>query len=366
VFELGFDDAAQPSLAAVGGGIKGMQGANYSIVVTEARKETVSYGNPSLRADVTIATGDQIACTFPALTTPGANARIVWVTTFTDSLGADLNYLNGPWHRLRLIDDTEVAAGGGTINLEWLDAEVENNELVSFNNDAPTDAEFVEMLNAIPVWISCQGQGNLTDPDFTSPGPFIVPAKPNNIEAAPLEFAFSSSPPETILGVTAAQGRLFLPTTNKLQIAQSTPSDVVPILIRPFWSDGFANPYQLDYIDGWLYAFTVGGPTRSIGEGDVVDTQRNWAADIYETTKHWIVGQVLNRYDPFNDAMIYFHAMDRLNDAGFWTTRWRAYGISVNEWIGAGELTADDKDMIVSGVATVGERLELIVSGRRA
>lgn len=366
VDDLGLQEATAPTLAAVGGGTKGMQGASYSIVVSEARKETVGFGNPSTRADVTIATNDQVACTFAPLVTPGANARIVWVTTFADSLGADLNYLNGPWRRLRLIDDTEVPAAGGTINLEWLDAEVEFNQLVSFNNDAPTDAEFVELLNAIPVWVSCQGQGNVLNPAATSPGPFIVPAKPGNIEAAPLELAFSSSPPETILGALAAEGRIYLPTTNKLQIAQSTPSDVVPILIRPFWSDGFANPYQINYVDGTLYAYTVGGPTRSVGSGDVIDTQRNWAADVYEITRHWNPGQTLCRYDPFNDAMIYFHAADRLNASGFWTTKWLAYGISVDQWLGGGELTADDKDQIVSGVATVADRLEIIVSGRRS
>lgn len=365
VFELGMDTPVPPTLAAVGGGSK-MQAGNYSLVITPARKETVGYNNPSDRADVTIATNDLVACTFPAMDTAnGQNAWIVWVTTFADSLGADLNYLNGPWHRLRLIDDTEVSPAGGTVNLEWYDAQVENNELVSFDNDPPTDAEFVEMLNAVPIWVSCQGQGNLTNPTSTSPGPFVVPSKPNNIEAAPLDLAFSSSPPETILGVTAAQGRLFLPTPNKLQIAQATPSDLVPVLIRPFWNDGFANPYQLDYIDGWLYAYTAGGPTRSVGEGDVIDTQRNWAADVFEIMKPWNLGQVLNRYDPKNDAMVYFHAMDRLNDAGFWTTRWLAYGISVNEWLGAGEFSADNKDQIVSGVATVGEALELLISGRK-
>lgn len=377
VFPLGLQEAITPTLAAIGGGVKGMQGGNYSLVVTEARKQTVGYGNPSLRADVTISTNDQIACTLPALLTPGANARIVWVTTFADSLSGDLNYLNGPWRRLRLIDDTEVPVGGGIINLEWLDAEVEFNELVTFNNDAPTDAEFVEIQNSYPIWISCQGQGWNLHPEATSPGPFIVPAKPNNIEAAPLEFAFSSSPPETILGAYQAQGRIYLETINKLQIAQSTPDPNVPILIRPFWNMGFALPEQVTFFGGKLYGTPVNGPTRSSGDGDETSIENDWAAPVYEIIQNWNVGQIMIAADPFNDAIVLFHIADRLNSAGFWTTRWLMFGIPQGFWIGAGELGEEvydregnplgnwtTQDNIVCGVATIADRLELLIGGR--
>lgn len=364
-FTLGMDTSVPPTLAAVAGGTKGMQGGNYSMVITPARKETGGYNNPSERADVTIATNDMVATTFPAMDTAnGQNAWIVWVTTFSDTLGSDLNYLNGPWHKLRMVDDSEVSTGGGTVNLEWLDAEVENNILVSFNNDAPTDAEFVELLNAIPVWISCQGQGNAAHPESTSPGPFIVPAKPNNIEAAPLDLAFSSSPPETILGAVTAQGRIYLLTVNKLQIAQATPSDVVPILIRPFWHDGFANPYQLVFVNGTLYGYPVAGPSRSVGDGDTIEAERNWAADVSEITQHWNPGQVLVGFDPYNDGVVFFHSADELNDDGFWTTRWLMYGIPQQFWVGDGRISEPTKDQIVSGVATVSDRLELVVAGR--
>lgn len=378
-FPLGMDTSAAPTLAAVGGGTK-MQAGNYSLVITPARKETVGYNNPSERADVTISTNDMIAITFPAMDTiNGQNAWIVWVTTFADTLGADLNYLNGPWHRLRLIDDTEVSLAGGTVNIEYYDAEVENNQLVSFNNDAPTDAEFVENLNAIPVWISCQGQGWDTHPEATSPGPFIVPAKFTNIEAAPLEFAFSSSPPETILGSLAADGRLYLETINKLQIAQATPNEDVPILIRPYWHMGFALPEQLIYFGGQLYGIPVNGPTRSAANGDESSIEHRWAAAVYEITKEWNAGQIMIAADPSNEAVVLFHIAHRLNTAGFWTTKWLMYGVSQGFWISAGEFGAevydDDntiipidnwntKDNIVCGVATIADSLELLISGR--
>jgi hypothetical protein len=362
--DVGMLDATAPTCAAVGGGSK-MQGGSYSYVVTEASEETVGYGNPSDRADVTIATNDMVAITFAPLNTPNANARILWGTTFADTLGADLNYLNGPWHRIRLIDETEVPAGGGTINIEYYDAEIENNEIVTFNNDSPTDSTFVENFGPAPVWIGCQGQGWNLHPEATSPGPFIVPAKPNNVEAAPLELAFSSSPPETIIGAFVANARIYLETVNKLQIAQSTPSDIVPVLIRPFWHLGFACPEQITFALGMLYGYTVAGPARSAADGDESYIEHDWAADVYEFTKHWNPGQVLLQYDPYNDAVVYFHIADRLNAAGFWTTKWLMYGVPQQFWIGGGEFTDDTKDQIVCGVATVADRLEYLISGRR-
>lgn len=378
-FQLGMDTPVPPTLAAVGGGSK-MQAGNYSLVITAARKETVGYNNPSDRADVTIGTNDLIAVTFPAMDTAnGQNAWIVWVTTFADTLGADLNYLNGPWHRLRLIDTSEVSAAGGTVPIEYYDAEVEFNELVSFNNDAPTDAEFVENLNSYPIWISCQGQGWNLHPEATSPGPFIVPAKPNNIEAAPLEFAFSSSPPETILGSYPAEGRIYLETINKLQIAQATPDPNVPILIRPFWNMGFALPEQLAQFGSKLYGIPVNGPTRSAINGDGSDVENDWAADVYELTKDWNPGQTMIASDPSNQAIVLFHIAHRLNAAGFWTTKWLMYGPPQGFWISAGEFGAEvydadgeivplndwnTRDNIVCGVATIADSLELIISGR--
>lgn len=347
------------------GGVKGMQAGNYSLVVTPARKETLGYNNPSERADVTIATGDMIQITFPAMDTArGQNAWIDWDTTFADTLGADLNYLNGPWHRRAMTTDEQVSTSGGVRLIEFLDAEIENNELVAFNNDAPTPAYFVELLNAVPVYISCQGPGNASNTSPTAPGPFIVPAKPNNIEAAPLELAYSSSPPETIIGAVAALGRLYLLTFLSLQIAQGTASDIVPILIRPFWKDGFANPYQLVFVNGNLYGFPVAGPSRSVGDGDQIEAERDWAEDVAEIVLTWNCGQVLVGYDPYNDAVIYFHSADRLNSSGFWTTRWLMFGISQNSWIGDGELTSATADQIVTGLATVGDRLELLIGGR--
>lgn len=348
-------------------GAKGMQAGSYSLVITPARKQTGGYNNPSLRADVTLAADDLIRITFPAMDTAhGQNSWKVWVTTFSDTLGADLNYLNGPWHFYIEVTDAMISNAGGVYVIEYLDAEVEGNELVSFNNDAPTDAEFVATLNDGLVYISCQGQGNATNPAMTSPGPFIVPSKPNNIEAAPLDLAFSSSPPETILGVVSAQGRLYLLTFNHLQIAQSTPDDNIPIIIRPFWRDGFTGPDQLVFVNGTLYGYPVAGPSRSVGDGDVIEAERDWAADVSEITDDWNPGHVTVGYDPFRDVVIFIHSADHLNPAGFWTSRMLGFGISQGFWVFDRIITSNTHDCIVSGVATVSDRMELLIGGRGA
>lgn len=364
-FPLGMDTPTAPTLAAVAGGTKDMQAGSYSLVITPARKQTGGYNNPSLRADVTIANSDKIRITFPAMDTAnGQNSWKVWVTPFLATLGADLRYLEGPWFYYIEVTDDDVNPAGGTFDIEYYDAEILNNELVSFNNDPPTDAEWMASLNNIPVSISCQGQGATTEPDQTSPGPFICPAKPTNVEAFPLELSFSTSPPETILWVLAAQGRLYLLTFNHLQIAQATPDPVVPILIRPYWKDGFAGPDQLVFVNGDLYGFTTGGPARSVGEGDESEAQRDWAADVYEITQPWSPGHVLVGYDPYNNAIVFFYSAYRRNTSGFWTTRWLMYGLSQDFWIGDGEFTSPTRDLIVCGVATIGDRLELLAGGR--
>lgn len=365
VFTLGMDTPVAPTLAAVGGGTKGMSAGNYSLVITPARKQTAGWNNPSLRADVTITANQRVEITFPAMDTAnGQNSWRVWVTPYSFTQGSDLNYLNGPWHYWIEVTDTDVSPAGGTFTTEWLDAEVEFNETVSFDNDPPVEAEFVELLDFKLVYISCQGQGFATHPEATSPGPFIVPTKPNNIEAAPLTLAFSTSPPESIIGAVSAQGRLYLLTPNHLQIAMATGNDITPIVIRPYWRDGFACPEQLVFVNGMLYGYTMGGPSRSTGEGDEMYAQRDWAADVRAITKFWNPGHVLMGYDPDTNLLLCYHIADHRNAAGFWTTRVLGYSLELGFWAFDRLMTSDEQDMIVSGLATVNNHLELVVGGR--
>lgn len=366
-FSLGLPVPAKPTLANVAAGTKGMQPATYGIVVTAERIETVGYGNPSLVATVTIAAGERIEIDFGAMdATSGQNAWGVWGTRYVDAQDTSgKNYLNGPWFRVLVGsgDNGQVIAADLTANkikTEWLDAEIENNDLITFDNDAPPNAEFVGLFNSVPVWISCAGPGD------TSPGIRIFPAKPSNIEAAPSGLAYPTSPPEIILGVVSALGHLYLLTTNHLQATVGTGNDDLPIIIQPFWKSGFINPFQVDVSNGWIYGCTTAGPSRSIGEGDEQEADRSWAWPITEFSKNWTTGHMLVKHDPLTDCMCYFESAHSLNSSGYWQTRIWLWGLEEQEWVADWLLTSTTGDMVVSGVATVGDHLEFLCGGRQS
>lgn len=371
-FPLGMDTPAAPTLAAAGGGTKHMQAGNYGIRICAGRIATQGYNNPSLAATVTIADDDVVAITFPAAdATNGQDDWPVFVTTFADSLGADLNYIQGPWHLYGRISEADVAAAGGrTINIEWLDAEVERQDLLTFDNDPPPDSEFIQVLNAVPVWTSCEGPGYTdstpTTVDSTSPGPFIVPAKPSNIEAAPLVLAFSSSPPQTILGAASALGRIYLSTPDHLQIAQGTPQPEIPIIIQPFWSVGFTGPNQVTFVNDTLYGASVQGPARSAASGDEGSQEYSFAVAVSAIVDEWLASQTMNAYDPQNNGVAYFHIANSLNASGFWESRILLFGLRQQEWIGDILLSSTTGDMIVSSACTVSQRLIMLCGGRQA
>lgn len=343
-----------------------MQGTTYGILVTAERIETVGYGNPSEVTTITIATGDLVKIDFGAMdSTSKQNAWGVWVTRYVDgqdTLGK--NYLNGPWFRLLAGSGNNgqvIAADltGTAIRTSWLDGEVEGNDKITFDNDPPPDAEFIDLFNNVPVLISCVGPGD------TSPGIRIYPAKPSNVEAYPSGLAYSTSPSEIILGVVSANGKLYLLTPNHLQVTVGTGNDVLPVVIQPHWKSGFKNPYQVDVVNKWVYGCTTAGPSRSIGEGDEIEADRSWAWPITEFSKNWTIGHMTVRHDPQTDSMCFIESAHSLNASGFWTSRIWAYGITESEWNEV-LLTSTTGDMIVSGVATVGDHLEFICGGRQS
>lgn len=373
-YTLGMVQPTAPTLSAVAGGTKGMRAGNYSVLVTPNRLATAGYNNPSLRADVTIANNDKIRVDMAVGdTTNGQDAWGIWVTPYSASLTSDLNYLQGPWFFLREVAVADLVGGsGGYVEIEYYDSEIEGQEIVSFDNDPPPQALFVEELNSAPVWISSRGPSfTRTGPTITedpSPGPFVCPAKPNNIEAAPANIQASSSPPETIIGsLASADGRIFLLTGDHLQIAQSTPDPAIPIIVRPFWKDGFASPDQLVFHNGNLYGFTMGGPAKSEGDGVEREAEKAWASKVAEITDTWIPGHVMVAYDPRCDGICFFHIADSLNGWGFWMTRVLVWGLSQGFWISdiMIGIDQDDHDSIVCGVATVGDNLYIAKGGRR-
>lgn len=368
VATLGMATPATLTAAAIAGGTKNMQAGVYSVRAVPARQATLGYNNPSPKAEVTIAAGDKIRATVPAADT--ANLQDAWmffVSLYTQNAG-----INGPWHRYELpaiyvrvgAGAGEIPAAGGTYDIEYNDAEVSGNDLLTFNNDVPPHAEFVAYMANQPVWISCMGPGS------TSPGPFIAPSKPRNIEAAPASLYVATSPPDTLVGhIIGVQGRLYLMCVNSLQIALATQSQdprIPPFAVRPFWRSGFKNPYCLLSIGDNLVGMTNNGLARSISEGDEGSEEYGFAVAVTELLANVSSGHCLLRTDPKNNAVVLFHSGHSLNASGFWTTRAWMFGLRENKWIGDVLLTSTTGDMLVSGVATVNGQLEFLAGGRQA
>lgn len=371
VHTLGLNAPTGITATNVSGGSKGMTPGARGLRFSRGRKVTgKGYGNPSDNIKVTIAAGEKIEVVFPAM--DAANGQDIWIVwgTLYESSTTSINPAEGPWYKIGTVEISQISGGaaGGTYALEYLNSEVGRSDLLSFNNDAPTDAEFVQSLIGYPIYVSCQGQGTAAKPNGTSPGPFIVPAKPNNLEAAPLSYPnpVATSPPETILGAVAASGRLNLLTANRLCFAAFTGNPNFPVTIRPFWATGFANPFGLAFVNGMLYGATNSGFTRSVAEGDEGSEEHRFADDVEEISREWNPGHELVRHDPKNEAMCFFYSGAYKNAAGFWVTLVFPYMLRLGAWNPPIVLESDARDMIVSGAATVNGKLEFLAGGRTA
>lgn len=368
VAPLGMATPASLTAAAIAGTGKNMQAGVYSGRIVPARIGTLGYNNPSVKAEVTLTAGQAIRFTVPAAdTTNLQDAWMFFLTLFTQQGG-----INGPWYRYELptailvrvgAGAGEIPAAGGTYDVEYNDAEISGNNLLSFDNLPPPNAEYIAWLDGIPIWASVQGPG------ATSPGPLVASAKANNIEAAPPRHYVATSPPDTIIGHYTVSGRLYLLCRSSLQIGVATQTQdprIPSIVVRPYWKSGFANPDTLIFVDGMLVGMTHHGLARSIAEGDQGVEEFGFATALEEFLRVLSPGHCLLALDPVNNAVCLFESGHSRNASGFWTTRVWAYGLRENKWIGDFLLTSTTTDMIVSGVATVNGRLEFLAGGRTA
>lgn len=367
VFPLGMDTPATLSAADQAGGTKQMVGGLYSIRAAPARLATKGYNNPSPKAEVTLTDDHKIRVTVGAADT--ANGQDGWM--FFGTLYAQGGGENGPWYRIELpvtivpvgSGPGEIPAAGGTYDIEFNDAEISSNDLLTFDNDPPPPCEFIGVIGGIPVFVSCHGLNDLP------PGPYVAPAKRNNIEAAPAAYRVCGSPPDTIIGqVGGAQGRLYLMCTNSLQIAlatQATDPRIPPVSVRPYWRSGFKNTESLLFVSDVLVGMTTNGLVRSIAEGDEGSEEFGFATAMEDLLRFVSPGHCLLKLDPKNNAVVLFHSAHSLNSAGFWTTRAWMYSLRQHKWIGDVLLTSNTGDMIVSSAATVNDRLEFLCGGRQ-
>jgi hypothetical protein len=364
VYTLGFSAPAGQTATNVAGGTRGMTAGRRSLRLCKGRKATNGFGNPGEPLKFTLAAGEKIkisGVTFD--NAEGQDVFHIFSTAFENS--TSINPDEGPWYRDRTI--TAADAPGGIYEFEYLNSEL-GTEKVTINNDAPYDAEFVHSLIGSPIFVSCQGKGHAGKPNGTSPGPFIQPAKPNNIEAAPRGHpnVVSTSPVEDILGALPVSARLFLMTRNRLNFASFTGNPAFPVTIRPFWKRGFANPFNLTVVDEYLYAATTQGFTRAAHEGDGNLGPDDFSEKVTEFVAGWNLGHTLSAHDPKNEAVVFFYSGAYKNAAGFWVTIALPFLWRQGFWNPPIVIESGQRDMIVSGVVTINGYLEFLAGGRKA
>jgi hypothetical protein len=349
-----------PTLTDESGGTAGMQAGDYSLRLVPSSTVTQGYGNPGPRANVSLVSADdQIGVDVTLVPMDTVSLQDGWDVYATETSS---NPNQGPWSFVRTVPDSEIDPSTHTFNIEYLDAEIARQGLLDFDNDPVPPSGFIAVIEGNPMWVSCFGRNNL------SPGPSLVPAKPQNIEAAPANWNVTSSPPQYLLGVIESLARLYLPTPASLQQGVWNPTGdplIPPLSLRPYWHMGFAGPYQIVFALGWLIGYPHGGPTKSIADAEDAKAQF-FGGYVAEITKNWVGAHVLVGWDqnPMVNAICFFHSADSLNSDGFWTTRVLVWGLNQGDWIGDVLLTDSTRDMIVTGVASVDNQLVFLAGGR--
>jgi len=358
VYPVGFDvPTPAPVLGDVIGGEQGMVAGDYSVRLTAASSITEGESNPGVRANVSLSSdGDQIEVDISGVTFDTA-AGVDQVNAYATQLNV-VNVNQGPWNFVL----SHLLADGNTFNLDYLNAAIARQGELEFDNDAPPDAGFVATLQSYIQWVSCYGKWG------GPPGPVLVPAKPNNIEAAPANWVVTSSPPDTILDVVTSQARLYFPCHNSLQQGVYAPTGdplVPPTQIRAFWSLGFSSFQQLVFAQDLLVGYSHGGPTRSSANVEIVNTQF-LGAQVAEIIQNWESAYVKVGWDsdPMVNAICFFQPAIRQNDDGWWETDVLIWGLNSVDWIGAVTLTDPDRDMVVCSVSNVNNVLTFLAGGR--
>lgn len=381
VEELGWDaapDTTNTAITVVGsGGTKNMSAGFYSFRLAYYSDITNGYSAPTPVLLSGGTAGYQISAAnstfnfnFGSTSAPPdkATGYIVYATTFSNSSDQSaVNSIQGPWFELRRIPFTELSGGvyTGQIAFDYVDADL-SPDAVSFELDAPPDADWVSLFTGYLSLISTNGKGiNVSGKEReTSPGPFIAPQFGDNIDAYPATFRVATEKGETIIGFLNAAGRMFPMTANTLQASTPTGLPSSPFTLRPFWQRGFATPYNLMCIDDTLYGFTTKGPYRSIATGDAAEASNDFASSVDAQMSSWSPGYVFVDYDPKNSAICYFNSCCSQNEQGYWETEVYLYSLKINDWTPPVLLTSTTRDMIVTGTAKVHNTLYFVAGGR--
>ena len=175
--------------------------------------------------------------------------------------------------------------------LEWRNGEL--TDLIEFDNDEPPILDGVMLFNNVP---------------FGWKGSTLYPSKIGNPESFPRIFARSTQTGADIVTALAGDARMFLLTTNGLEVVTFTQNPVDPFLIRQVWSFGFSSPTQAVVAEGTLFAAVGTVKGVKIVRTRVDDSpDLEFSAPIESDMANWRADRVVMGLDPANGAVLAMH-----------------------------------------------------------
>ena len=375
---MGFDSAPPAngvSISIVPGGTKNPSIGRYSFRYSWANSKTgYGFSNPSdvIKLDASsnpiaiTATNQRFQLDFSAaLPSRPANcdAIIIYRSKFTGAAESLVISAEGPWFMVPTFVKISDLEAGDITYVDVLDEEM--STLVTFDNDPPPNADWVTALAGDPILISCYGDTVVGGDDLgDAPGPKVSPARRGNRDGYPAAMAQVLSPPETIIGFVPALRRIFLMTKVGLPFAASTGQSDFPVETAAFWTTRFKSPYGLVFYNDSFYAFTIAGATKAIGTADKASEQTTFAAAVEDITRKWYAGYVHATYDPQNECIVFIYSASHRNEDGYWVSLALPFSLRHNCWMPLIEITKPNRDMVVTGAATIGSHLQFLAGGR--
>lgn len=347
-YDAGLQAPPDPAgaISTASGGLKSMAGIT-SIVVCAKRLVTQTISNPSPVVTVTLTAGtsDRVIVDLSLLTLQ--SGQDAWIFGGTDwgrgnygpwkeirevrptlagtvsisTSNANLTGTGTQFHRDLAIGDEIVIAGvtytvatvasdtlatltvtpGVTVSnasatvakvcLDWRNGEL--GELIDFNNDPPPPLDGVMLFNNVP---------------FGWKDNVLYPTKVGNPEAYPAILARSTQTGANIIHALAGDARIYLLTTNGLEIVTFTQNEFDPFLIRQVWAFGFSSPTQAVVADGVLYAAVGTTSGVKIIRTRVDDSpDLEFSAPVESDMATWKASNVVMGLDPANGAVLVGH-----------------------------------------------------------
>lgn len=256
-----------------------------------------NYGPWRLIREIRIVAEGTVAIATLAMTGTGTRFK-------RDLRSGDLVTINGTEYTINAVTSDTAAtvisgsnqSAGKTVTmkqvvLEWRNGEL--TDLIEFDNDEPPILDGLMLFNNVP---------------FGWKGSTLYPSKIGNPESFPRIFARSTQTGADIVTALAGDARMFLLTTNGLEVVTFTQNPVDPFLIRQVWSFGFSSPTQAVVAEGTLFAAVGTIKGVKIVRTRVDDSpDLEFSAPIESDMANWRADRVVMGLDPANGAVLAMH-----------------------------------------------------------